>query len=93
MSICGLLGSGDSPTTFRPGLHTPTAHPLNPAVQSKATPLGGVVKFAAGGKTRPKKEMGLMTLQGYPDVYVASVCLDANYNQVRTGWGCGLASG
>ncbi|GAB4822569.1 hypothetical protein N2152v2_009615 [Parachlorella kessleri] len=50
--------------------------------KSKSSPLGAVVKFAAGGKTRPKKELGLMTMQGYPDVYVASVCLESNYNQV-----------
>jgi pyruvate/2-oxoacid:ferredoxin oxidoreductase beta subunit len=29
------------------------------------------VKFAAGGKSRPKKEMGIMTMEGYPDTYVA----------------------
>jgi hypothetical protein len=81
--------------------------------KSKSTPLGAVVKFAAGGKSRPKKEvrscleppepapcyptpppqphppnpapqMGIMTMEGYPDTYVASVCLEANYNQV--GW-------
>ena len=50
--------------------------------KSKSTPLGAVVKFAAGGKARPKKELGIMTLEGYPDTYVASVCLEANYNQV-----------
>ena len=50
-------------------------------MQSKASPLGSVVKFAAAGKDRPKKELGLMTMQGYPDVYVASICLGSNYNQ------------
>ena len=40
------------------------------------------MKFAAGGKSRPKKELGIMTMEGYPDTYVASVCLEANYNQV-----------
>ncbi|GAB4821587.1 hypothetical protein N2152v2_008633 [Parachlorella kessleri] len=48
---------------------------------SKASPLGSVVKFATAGKDRPKKELGLMTMQGYPDVYVASICLGSNYNQ------------
>lgn len=52
-------------------------------MQSKSTPLGASVKFATGGKTRQKKELGAMIMQAYPDVYVASVCLDANYNQVR----------
>lgn len=50
--------------------------------KSKSSPLGSVVKFAAGGKTRPKKELALAIMQCYPDVYVASVSLDANYNQV-----------
>lgn len=49
---------------------------------SKSSPLGSVVKFAAGGKTRPKKELALAIMTTYPDVYVASVSLDANYNQV-----------
>ncbi|EFN55341.1 hypothetical protein CHLNCDRAFT_134349 [Chlorella variabilis] len=50
--------------------------------KSKSSPLGSVLKFAAAGKNRPKKELGLMTMQGYPDVYVASISLEANYNQV-----------
>jgi pyruvate/2-oxoacid:ferredoxin oxidoreductase beta subunit len=54
-------------------------------LQSKASPLSSVVKFASGGKTRQKKELGLMMMQAYPDVYVASVCLEANYNQVCRG--------
>ncbi|KIZ02108.1 putative pyruvate-flavodoxinoxidoreductase [Monoraphidium neglectum] len=49
--------------------------------KSKSTPLGAVVKFAAGGKARPKKELTQMAMM-YPDTYVASVCLEANYNQV-----------
>ncbi|KAI8468670.1 MAG: thiamine diphosphate-binding protein [Monoraphidium minutum] len=49
--------------------------------KSKSTPLGAVVKFAAGGKSRPKKELAMMAMN-YPDTYVASVCLEANYNQV-----------
>ncbi|GAB4824108.1 hypothetical protein N2152v2_011154 [Parachlorella kessleri] len=50
--------------------------------QSKASPMSAVVKFASGGKARQKKELGLMMMQAYPDVYTASVCLEANYNQV-----------
>lgn len=42
-----------------------------------------MVKFAAGGKARPKKELTQMAMT-YPDTYVASVCLEANYNQVRS---------
>lgn len=41
--------------------HPPTPH--LPAPQSKASPLGAVVQFAAGGKTRPKKELALMMMQ------------------------------
>jgi len=50
--------------------------------KSKSTPLGAVVKFAAGGKTRAKKDLALMAMETYgQDVYVASVCLEANFNQ------------
>ena len=49
--------------------------------KSKSTPLGAVTKFAAGGKTRPKKDLGAMAM-GYGDVYVASTNLEANYGQV-----------
>lgn len=45
-----------------------TIHPRPPTsppacLQSKASPLGAVVQFAAGGKTRPKKELALMMMQ------------------------------
>lgn len=53
------------------------------ALQSKATPLGAVVKFAAGGKQRGKKDLAMLAMETYgQDVYVASVCLEANYAQV-----------
>lgn len=52
-------------------------------LQSKATPLGAVVKFAAGGKQRGKKDLAMLAMETYgQDVYVASVCLEANYAQV-----------
>ncbi len=44
---------------------------------SKATPLGAVAKFAAGGKPRPKKDLGLMAM-AYGNVYVAEVAMGAN---------------
>ncbi|MDR1243025.1 MAG: pyruvate:ferredoxin (flavodoxin) oxidoreductase [Deltaproteobacteria bacterium] len=48
---------------------------------SKATPLGSVAKFAASGKKTPKKDLGrLMMSYGY--VYVATVSMGANKNQV-----------
>ncbi|WIA36898.1 hypothetical protein OEZ86_008144 [Tetradesmus obliquus] len=51
--------------------------------KSKSTPLGAVVKFAAGGKSRAKKDLAMLAMETYgQDVYVASVCLEANYNQV-----------
>jgi pyruvate-ferredoxin/flavodoxin oxidoreductase len=44
---------------------------------SKATPIGAVAKFAAGGKPIAKKDLGLMaTNYGY--VYVARVAMGAN---------------
>jgi len=54
--------------------------------KSKSTPLGAVAKFAAGGKQRSKKDLAMLAMETYgQDVYVASVCLEANYGQV----GCG----
>ena len=44
---------------------------------SKSTPLGAVAKFAAGGKTTGKKDLGMMAM-AYKNVYVASVALGAN---------------
>lgn len=45
---------------------------------SKATPLGAVAKFAAGGKPSPKKDLGLIAMT-YGNVYVASVAMGAKY--------------
>jgi pyruvate-ferredoxin/flavodoxin oxidoreductase len=44
---------------------------------SKATPMGAVAKFAAGGKTTAKKDLG-MTAMGYGNVYVAQIAMGAN---------------
>jgi pyruvate-ferredoxin/flavodoxin oxidoreductase len=44
---------------------------------SKATPLGAVAKFAAGGKPRPKKDLAMMAMS-YGSVYVAKVAMGAN---------------
>src|SRR6185436_9192819 len=44
--------------------------------QSKATPLGAVAKFAAAGKTLPKKDLGLMAMT-YGHIYVARVAMGA----------------
>ncbi|GFR48672.1 hypothetical protein Agub_g10627 [Astrephomene gubernaculifera] len=49
--------------------------------RSKATPMSAVAKFAAGGKERPKKDLGAIAMS-YGDVYVASVSLHASYGQV-----------
>ncbi|MCP9803874.1 pyruvate:ferredoxin (flavodoxin) oxidoreductase [Cyanobium sp. T1G-Tous] len=43
---------------------------------SKSTPRGAVAKFAAAGKTAPKKDLGLMAMT-YGTVYVASVAMGA----------------
>jgi len=43
---------------------------------SKATPLGAVAKFAAGGKSRPKKDLGMIAMS-YGNIYVAQVAMGA----------------
>jgi pyruvate-ferredoxin/flavodoxin oxidoreductase len=47
---------------------------------SKATPTGAVAQFAASGKRRKKKDLGMMAMS-YGDVYVAQVALGANPGQ------------
>jgi pyruvate-ferredoxin/flavodoxin oxidoreductase len=47
---------------------------------SKATPLGGVARFAMSGKPTPRKDLGLMAI-AYNNVYVAQVAMGANDNQ------------
>src|SRR5205814_259012 len=44
---------------------------------SKSTPRAAVAKFAAGGKTRPKKDLGLLAMS-YGNIYVAHVAVGAN---------------
>jgi len=48
---------------------------------SKATPTGSVAKFAASGKKTKKKDLGLMAMT-YGYVYVASVAMGADKNQL-----------
>jgi pyruvate-ferredoxin/flavodoxin oxidoreductase len=48
---------------------------------SKSTPLSAVAQFASAGKRTGKKDLGLMFMS-YGYVYVASVALGANMNQV-----------
>jgi pyruvate-ferredoxin/flavodoxin oxidoreductase len=45
--------------------------------QSKATPAGAVAKFAAGGKSNPKKDIGLLAIN-YGNIYVAQIAFGAN---------------
>ena len=47
---------------------------------SKATPFGASAKFAAKGKLKQKKDLGMLAM-GYEDVYVASVAIGANQEQ------------
>jgi len=47
---------------------------------SKSTPRGAVAKFAAGGKPRPKKDLGMLAMT-YGNIYVAKVAMGANANQ------------
>ncbi len=44
---------------------------------SKATPRGAVAKFAADGKRRPKKDLGMMAMS-YGNVYVAAVAMGSS---------------
>ena len=44
---------------------------------SKSTPKGAVAKFAAAGKTMPKKDLGLIAMT-YGNIYVAKVAMGAN---------------
>ncbi len=48
--------------------------------QSKATPRGAVAKFAAAGKSLPKKDLGQMAMS-YEGVYVARIAMGANDKQ------------
>ncbi len=48
---------------------------------SKSTPTGSVAKFAASGKPTKKKDLGVMAMS-YGYVYVASVAMGANKNQL-----------
>jgi pyruvate-ferredoxin/flavodoxin oxidoreductase len=47
---------------------------------SKSTPLGAVAKFAAAGKTVPKKDIALQAI-AYGNVYVARVAMGADPQQ------------
>jgi len=44
---------------------------------SKATPMGAIAKFAANGKSLPKKDLALLSMT-YGNVYVARIALGAN---------------
>jgi len=48
--------------------------------QSKSTPLGASAKFAIAGKSRPKKDLGLIAMS-YGSIYVARVALGAKDSQ------------
>jgi len=48
---------------------------------SKATPMGAVAQFASAGKKTSKKDLGAM-LMSYGNVYVASVAMGADMNQL-----------
>ncbi len=47
---------------------------------SKSTPMGAVAKFAAAGRPRLKKDLGLMAM-AYGDVYVAQIAMGADDSQ------------
>ena len=47
---------------------------------SKATPAGSIAKFAASGKAVKKKDLASIMMT-YGNIYVARICMGANYNQ------------
>ncbi len=47
---------------------------------SKSTPRGSLAKFAAAGKSMPKKDLGMM-MMSYGNVYVAQIAIGASHNQ------------
>ena len=47
---------------------------------SKATPMGAVAKFAAGGKPMPRKDLAMISMT-YGSIYVAQIAMGANYGQ------------
>ena len=47
---------------------------------SKSTPRAALAKFAAAGKTSPKKDLGLLAMT-YGNIYVAKIAMGANPNQ------------
>jgi pyruvate-ferredoxin/flavodoxin oxidoreductase len=47
---------------------------------SKSTPRAAVAKYAAGGKSRPKKDLAMMAIS-YSNVYVARVAMGGNDTQ------------
>ena len=50
---------------------------------SKSTPIGAVAKFAAAGKSTPKKDLALQAI-AYGNVYVARVAMGADPHQTLT---------
>lgn len=46
---------------------------------SKATPIGAIAKFADGGKTLPKKDIGLI-FTTYENIYVGKIAIGADMN-------------
>jgi len=48
--------------------------------QSKSTPMGATAKFAAAGKDRMKKDLGLLAMM-YGNIYVAQIALQTNPTQ------------
>ena len=53
-----------------------------PAARRRRTPLGASAKFAAAGKTIPRKDLALMAI-AYGSVYVAQIAMGANNEQAR----------
>lgn len=73
-----ILASGEDINVF---VYDTEVYSNTGGQSSKATPTGSVAKFAASGKKTTKKDMGRMAMT-YGYVYVASVAMGANKNQM-----------
>ena len=73
-----ILASGEDINVF---VYDTEVYSNTGGQSSKATPTGSVAKFAASGKKTTKKDMGRMAMT-YGYVYVASVAMGANKNQL-----------
>lgn len=56
--------------------------------RSKSTPLGAVVKFAAGGKNRSKKDLAMLAMETYGQVRLLRSAVCISYAVCMSDRGC-----